>query len=201
MRLTTDMKDDLKRTILDALYADIQEELVISRNTLSKRNRDLYLQPYMKYIEQLPTELLSYSTSFVTDVYYVNPDTGQTLQENWHFYTSSPVINPSSPQNLSVRQKIHKLLAPDAKVLCDKILEIDAEKEKLDKFLQETLDGCSTRKQLMKVWPTSLHQFLPTPPPPKAKPKPKTPAKKPLPQVQAPAELATRLTKNLLNKS
>ena len=69
----------------------------------------------------------------------------------------------------------------------------------MDNFISQSFDRTTGSKQIRKMWPESLHKYLPKEPEPvKRTRNPKD--KEDLPTITAPSQLNTRLVNNLLEE-
>ena len=78
-------------------------------------------------------------------------------------------------------------------------MKIEKEKREMNIFITDTFDVTTGSKQIRRMWPESLHKYLPTEPIPVKRQK-NSQGKLVLPTVIAPSQLKTRLVNNLLEK-
>ena len=69
----------------------------------------------------------------------------------------------------------------------------------MDIFITDTFDVTTGSKQIRRMWPESLHKYLPAEPVPVKRQK-NSQGKLVLPTIIAPSQLKTRLVNNLLEK-
>ena len=69
----------------------------------------------------------------------------------------------------------------------------------MDAFIENTFDVTTGSKQIRRMWPESLHKYLPAEPVPVKRQK-NSHGKLVLPTITAPSQLKTRLVNNLLEK-
>ncbi len=209
MRISDHEKRNMQDKILNDLYSAAQDALTLRKQAVAKKNRELYLAPYLPILDQLPVELIPHHNSYKVQVSYRrDPNTSAyAINDRWEYKADKPLINPHSPlgggsyySGAAVAVgKLNPQLYEETAAVCEDQLALTKEREELETFLRDTLRQWSGPKQLQKVWPESLHSYLPTP-------KPRAPRKKkevaPAPEpIAAPAALSTRLTTNLLESN
>ena len=196
---------NIRGKVLDDLYRKSEDELKKRKTAIAKKSRELYLAPLQHLLDQLPEEMVAHTNEYVLKVKYT-PNEDKTeimIDEKWEYKTDDAVINPkayakgsyysSIPEN-TLDPRLQKCAAE----LCSDILALRIEKENMSSYLIETTTKYSGSLQLRKVWPETLHKYLPAEPVKVKRPKS---AKKILdPDPRVPTTLKTRLTTNLLEE-
>jgi len=166
------------------------------KSAIAAKNREYYLAPYQHLLDQLPKGLISRCNS-----YSLNIESEGIYFETWVFQTTDIIVNPREGINQYRNTFIATLdtrLQEEANILIKEILALRTEEKTMNAFLKQTFDKYNTDIQLRKVWPESLHKYLPAPTPknPRVKKVPATPASDPV--IAIPAALNNRLVTNLL---
>ena len=200
---------NMKRKILDDLYSAPEANLETRRAEIAQKSRQYYLEPLESILDTLPVEMITYHRDYYLTINYnVDPmDSSVGVAETWKFKADKPVINPHESTTRSSynsfepsRNTLDPRLQSEAAQLCNDIVSLRDEKAELEKFLHDTTYKYSGSLQLRKIWPESLHQYLP--PEPTKVPRAKRGSKIPNPNIPAdpetPTFLKTRLTTNLL---
>ena len=200
---------NMKRKILDDLYSAPEANLETRRAEIAQKSRQYYLEPLESILDTLPVEMITYHRDYYLTINYnVDPmDSSVGVAETWKYKADKPVINPHESTTRSnynsfepSRNTLDPRLQSEAAQLCNDIVSLRDEKAELEKFLHETTYKYSGSLQLRKIWPESLHQYLP--PEPAKVPRAKRGSKIPNPNIPAdpetPTFLKTRLTTNLL---
>ena len=202
MRINAGARALLKSTILDDLYGKAEKKISARKKDIANQSYMYYIAPLQDAIAKLPNDMVSHCREFVINVIDTNNSVTadpSTLRWSVNFGTLKPApldaqgyIRAPAPQIIDPR------LQAIASVLISDIYELEKEKAAMVDFLTITLNKYSGIKQLMTVWPTALHKYLPKPPAPKPK-DPTTPKSKATDdKINAPDSLNTRLTTNLL---
>tara|TARA_Y100001951_G_C11265909_1_gene255507 strand:+ start:188 stop:811 length:624 start_codon:yes stop_codon:yes gene_type:complete len=204
MRIGTYDLRNIKAKILTDLYLTTEKELTKRRVAIAKQNREYYLKPVQHLLDQLPIEMVSHDTEYVLRIKYTpkTENIKEIVDERWEYKTDKPVINPQSytsshsysrsPEN-TLDPRLYDVTAK----LCNDIIAVRTEKEELEQFLSTTTNKYKGSLQLRKIWPESLHKYLPTEPikiPKQSRSKVKNTTVDPA----IPTSLNTRLTTNLL---
>ncbi len=211
MRLGHYDLQSIVNNILQDLYKKAEDEFSERRTEIARQNRDYYLAPLLPILEQLPLEMVGHHMEYKVQVKYgLDPHTGNfALDEVWVYRsTGGCVINPrivdSTRSTWEIEAahltKLDSRLYAEAHILIMEILAIQKEKAEMNHLLYTTTKQYSGSLQLRKVWPNSLHKYLPAEPP-KATKAPRSTAvlapKQPTTAV-IPTSLNNRLTTNLL---
>jgi len=206
MRIPDYKLGKIRAEILDDLYKAAETKLTKRRVDIAKQNREYLLAPFNQLLDQMPVELLARSTEYTVRIKYTqklnflqNEPAG--IDEKWTYKTEKAVTNPLKFSNHGYSDPLESTL--DIRLqdvtdkLCNDILILKAEKAELSRFLHQTTGNNKGSKQLRKIWPESLHKYLPAEP--VKIPKNKTTETKIDPTV--PSSLNIRLTNNLLERS
>tara|TARA_R110002020_G_scaffold353150_1_gene566159 strand:- start:7573 stop:8199 length:627 start_codon:yes stop_codon:yes gene_type:complete len=195
---------NMKRQILRDLYGKEEDKLTKRRIDIAKKSRELYLAPMQHLLDKLPEEMVARDEEYCLRIKYTPGEdkTQVAVDEKWKYKTDQPITNPKSygkgnayysngPEN-----ELDPRLQDSAMELCNDILALRTEKEKMSQYLNETTTKYTGSLQLRKIWDSSLHKYLPTEPV-------KTPrsisAKKTVtPDPTTPIFLKNRMTTNLL---
>jgi len=203
------MQNEIKGKILSDLYDTPTEALKVRRTQIAERNRNYYMEPYLMLMGQLPDDLIAKERKFVVKIRYnVDAiDKTKSLKEEWTYISDKPLPNPVNGSGgyystNPVSQPLDCRLIKDAATLSEDILSFNSEYSDLNEYITDTFAKWSGTVQLRKIWPASLHKYLPAEPPKKPKALSIPKIKKETPEmVEAPATLNTRLTTNLLEGS
>ena len=196
----------IRTKVLDDLYHKKEAELKERKTAIAKQSRELYLAPIQYLLDKLPEEMVSHTNEYVLRVKYT-PNKDKTeimIDEKWEYKSDQPIMNPKTfskggsyystvPENI-----LDPRLQDSAAELCSDILALRIEKENMSSYLIETTTEYSGSLQLRKVWPETLHKYLPVEPVKVSRPKPAKKVSVPDPRV--PTTLKTRLTTNLLEE-
>jgi len=197
---------NIRSKILADLYQKSEDKLKERKVAIAKKSRELYLEPIQHLLDQLPIEMVCHDKEYYLRVKYT-PNADKTeimVDEKWEYKTDQNIINPQSntkggsyysntPEN-TLDPRLQKCAAE----LCSDILALRIEKEKMNSYLVETTTKYTGSLQLRKVWPETLHKYLPAEPVKVSRPKPAKKVSVPDPRV--PTTLKTRLTTNLLEE-
>ena len=198
----------IKRKILSNLYGANEESIKERKEDIARRNREYFMEPLRPIMDQLPFELLQHSSQYQLFINYKlsNTDLMQGVCEVWEYNSYNPTdVNPlwrhtypNSARHLhDIPGNLDSRLALEAAQLCEETIALRTEKIAMEEFLDTTTSQYSGSLQLRKVWPASLHKYLP-PEPTKNRTKSIKAIKASAPQFTAPDFLNTRLTNNLI---
>jgi hypothetical protein len=190
----------LKSNIIDGLYRKREDELMIRRAAIAKKNRELQLAPIQYLLDQLPTDMIAHADEYVVRIKY----TGEiaVVDEKWDYKTDDPIINPqkvsSSHYQNTPDNDLKEELKEEADKLCEDIVFLKTEKEEMSLYLKETTSKYTGSLQLRKVWKNHpmLLKYLPSEPVKVSRPKPEK--KVSVPDREVPIFLKNRMTTNLL---
>ncbi len=196
---------NIRSKVLDDLYRKSEDELKKRKTAIAKKSRELYLEPIQYLLNQLPEEMVAHTNEYVLKVKYT-PNEDKTeimIDEKWEYKTDDAVINPKkydkgSHYSTIPENTLDPRLQDSAAELCRDILALRIEKENMSSYLVETTTKYTGSLQLRKVWPETLHKYLPAEPVKVSRPKPAKKVSVPDPRV--PTTLKTRLTTNLLEE-
>ena len=196
----------IRGKVLDDLYHKSENELQSRKTAIAKKSRELYLAPLKHLLDKLPTDMIAHDEEYRVRVKYTPNDdkTEIMIDEKWAYKSDQPIMNPKTfskggsyystvPENI-----LDPRLQDSAAELCSDILALRIEKENMSSYLIETTTKYSGSLQLRKVWPETLHKYLPVEPVKVSRPKPAKKVSVPDPRV--PTTLKTRLTTNLLEE-
>ena len=190
---------NIKSKILDDLYGSEQKKFHKRKEEIAKQNREIWLDKYRHLLDQLPESMVTRHSDYYVRVKYT-PNVDKTeimIDEKWEYKMDKPGVNPvddnSGGYTSAAESPLNDKLQFVAAKLCDEILALRKEKSEIESFLNETTRKYKGSLQLRKVWPESMHKYLPAEPVRVGKKnKPTTP------DPVVPATLNTRLTTNLL---
>lgn len=194
----------LKSNIIDGLYRKREDELMIRRAAIAKKNRELQLVPIQYLLSQLPTDMISHADEYVVRIRYTREEdkTNVLVDEKWDYKTDTPVINPQKVSNSHYQNTpdndLKEELKEEADKLCEDIIELKTEKQAMSVYLKATTEKYTGSLQLRKAWKNepAFLKYLPAEPVKVLRPKP---AKKVVvPDLEVPKFLKTRMTTNLL---
>ena len=207
----------IKDKILRELYQLTEEALNLRKIEIAELNRKYFLEPLQHIIDQLPIDLITHDTQYAVQINYTPADkqglvTDEnrdqiTVDEKWEAMTDKPVINPKHATGHNqysyhggYRSKLDPKLYRKAAKLCDELLVLRKEKTAFQAYLTETTNMYKGSLQLRKVWPESLHKYLPAESTNLVHRRKKVSANKVVKPADpvAPTFLNTRLTTNLL---
>jgi len=199
--------------ILRDLYQKTEEELNKRKIEIAALNRKYLLEPLQHIIDQLPIELIAHDRQYAVEIKYTpanqegkvtdeNRDQ-VTVNEQWESTTEKSVINPkditgSYAYHGGYKSKLDPKLYDQAAKLCDDILILRQEKTTFSNYLVDTTHMYTGSLQLRKVWPESLHKYLPKEPAKLARKYPTKGKKAEVVNPAVPDSFGTRLTTNLL---
>jgi len=194
---------NIRGRVLDDLYRKSEDELKKRKTAIAKKSRELYLEPIQHLLDQLPIEMISHSEEYCLKVKYTPTDnkTEIVIDERWEYKAKDPIMNPKthtrggSYYSNVPESKLDPRLQANAAELCEDILTLRIEKQKMSTYLIETTTRYTGSLQLRKVWPDNLHKYLPAEP---IKISKKSAKKNSVPDPIVPETLKTRLTTNLL---
>ena len=195
---------NIREKILADLYRKKEDELKERKTGIAEQSRKLYLEPIQYLLDQLPAEMVCHDKEYCLRVKYTpNEDKTEIMvDEKWEYKTDTNIVNPqsytkggsyysSTPENT-----LDPRLQESAAELCSDILDLRMEKQKMSKYLTDTTTRYTGSLQLRKVWPETLHKYLPAEPVKTPRQKREKIISEPDPTV--PTTLKTRLTTNLL---
>ena len=156
--------------------------------------------PYKEFIAKIPDYLLnyghgSYGHKYAVKVVYKKNDPVNSYNETWDVHLNDDEAAPISDKKYSVHPSLYAEVAD----IIEREQAIKKEKKEMDNFISQSFDRTTGSKQIRKMWPESLHKYLPKEPEPvKRTRNPEN--KEDLPTITAPSQLKTRLVNNLLEE-
>ena len=195
---------NIRNRVLSDLYGKSEEKLKERKTAIAKQSRELYLKPIQYLLDQLPEEMVSRNDEYFVRVKYT-PNTDKTeimIDEKWGYKSDQPLVNPKeynkggSYYSNAPENTLHPRLQESAAELCNDILALRIEKQKMSEYLVNTTNKYTGSRQLRKIWEPSLHKYLPKEP--IRVPKQKSAKKVSTPDPVAPTFLKNRMTTNLL---
>jgi len=213
---------NMKEQIKQDLYSKKEEKLQERRTEIARKNRDLFIEPFMSTMSALPDELISHAKEYKVSIKYtastdfksnypsvsfVSDDTDRNtvdITESWLYKSDDFIINPITVnQNRGYYSDVPEnplddQLKDEADKLCQDILKLQMIKNEMTTYLDETTKRYTGSLQLRKVWPESLHKYLPKEPPKKVYTKMVKNKKVPIDDPVVPDTLNDQFTENLL---
>ena len=197
---------NIREKILTDLYGKSEEKFENRKEAIAKQNREYFIEPLMSTIVSLPVELIAHTNQYSVKIKYTSPSADKKenpdIIENWGFRSNKPIPNPKDPSKNSGSyyesipdQPLDPRLHDTTAQLCEEILKLNKEKAEMSNYLADTTRRYKGSVQLRKIWPGSLHKYLP-PEPVKIPKKSKEKINKDDPEI--PNHLTHRLTENLL---
>ena len=197
---------NIREKILTDLYGKSEEKFENRKEAIAKQNREYFIEQLMSTIVSLPVELIAHTNQYSVKIKYTSPSADKKenpdIIENWGFRSNKPIPNPKDPSKNSgsyyesiPEQPLDPRLHDSRAQLCEEILKLNKEKADMSNYLADTTRRYKGSVQLRKIWPGSLHKYLP-PEPVKIPKKSKEQISKDDPEI--PDHLTHRLTENLL---
>ena len=194
----------LRSSIINGLYYKREDELMIRRAAIAKKNRELQLAPIQYLLNELPVEMIAHADEYVVRIRYTREEdkTNVLVDEKWDYKTDDPIINPqkvsSSHYQNTPDNDLKEELKGEADKLCEDIIELKTEKQAMSVYLKATTEKYTGSLQLRKAWKNepALLKYLPAEPVKVFRPKPEK--KVVVPDLEVPKFLKTRMTTNLL---
>ena len=205
MRLGMYDISSIKNKILADLYGKQETKLNGQRKEIAKQNRELLLKEFKVHIDSIPTQLFHIGRTYQLFINYKplsDPDTF-ALSETWEVDIPDQSITPRYSYNMGLTKcipptNLNPKLFKVTSLLCEEIIALNEEKATMQEFLNMTTTRYTGTLQLRKIWPKSLHKYLPPEPIKQAKLN-KQKKKTVEAIIPAPPEkLKERLTTNLL---
>ena len=162
--------------ILRDLYSAGEAELLIRKGDIAKRNRVCVMAPLLQWINKLPLNLFRKNITYQLHINYetktnIPEEEVKILNEIWEYTSKSEnPLDSINPEHFGLYRSDPREgnLAPElqavTKDLCEDILKLKTEKEELERYLRTTTNNYSGTIQLRKIWPASLHKYLPAEP-------------------------------------
>jgi len=212
MRISEYNKGCIRHRILDDLYEKTLNELFKRQQKVAKDAFNYAVAPYLETLNSLPDGLVPRVQSAQVHIKYKSPvevhPEFDNVNEHWRCSFDTPQIGFVDTEQYSYGRVTPHPVSLDPRQyeetaeLLNELIAIRAEKGKLTQYLRETMNKFSGSLQLRKVWPDTLHKYLPAEPAKTPKATITKPARKKAPELAvAPINLKARLTTNLLEDS
>ena len=195
MRISQHNIWNIKKNILSDLYGVHLDKIDKEKEVFLRKNLALEYAPYTEYITKIPDHLLNYGYKYSVKIIYKKDDPINRYNETWEVSLKDTEVAPITSKNYTVYPSLYSEVAG----IIEREQEIKKEKREMDIFISNTFEVTTGSKQIRKMWPESLHKYLPTEPIPVKRQK-NSQGKLVLPTITAPSQLNTRLVNNLLEK-
>ena len=195
MRIAQHTIWNIRKNILSDLYGTHLDKISNEKEVFLRKNLALEYAPYTEYIAKIPDHLLNYGYKYSVKVIYKKDDPINRYNETWEVSLKDTEVAPITDKKYTVYPSLYTEVAD----IIEREQEIKKEKREMDIFISNTFEVTTGSKQIRKMWPESLHKYLPTEPIPVKRQK-NSQGKLVLPTITAPSQLKTRLVNNLLEK-
>ena len=195
MRIAEHNRWNIKKNILSDLYGVHLDKINREKEVFLRKNLALEYAPYTEYITKIPDHLLNYGYKYSVKVIYKKNDPMHRYNQTWSVSLKDSEAAPISDKEYIVYPSLYTEVA----AIIEREQEIKKEKREMDIFISNTFDITAGSKQIRRMWPESLHKYLPAEPVPVKRQK-NSQGKLVLPTITAPSQLKTRLVNNLLEK-
>ena len=195
MRIAEHNRWNMKKNILSDLYGVHLDKISKEKEVFLRKNLALEYAPYTEYLAKIPDHLLNYEYKYSVHVIYKKNDPIHRYNQTWEVSLKDSEAAPISSKKYIVYPSLYTEVAD----IIEREQEIKKEKREMDIFISNTFDITTGSKQIRRMWPESLHKYLPAEPVP-AKRQKNSQGKLVLPTITAPSQLKTRLVNNLLEK-
>ena len=197
MRISEHNRYMMKKSILSDLYGSHLDKLDEEKEAFLKKNLALEFAPYTEYISKIPDHLLNVGYRYSVRVTYKKNDPTDSYKDDWGVSFSPDEV---VPRQISGKEyTVHPSLYAEVASIIEREQVIKKEKKEMDNFIENTFNITTGSKQIRRMWPESLHKYLPAEPVP-VKRQRDSKGKIVLPTVTAPSQLQTRLVNNLLER-
>jgi hypothetical protein len=162
MRLSYGKKFKITDNILADLYGTLITNLDVRKSAIAERNCQYELEPYQAIINSLPESLLAHADNYILEV--GNISEAPLSEKLWVHTFNKPTIcfiNYSTNTKTSYSLRVDPRLVGEATALTNEIVALHKEKEIMEEYLKTTMKTWSGTIQLRKIWPESLHKYLP----------------------------------------
>ena len=200
MRISQHKMYNIRKDILEDLYGTHLKKISSEKEVFLRKNLALEYAPYKEHIAKIPDHLLNYgygcySHKYAVKVVYKKDDPINSYKQTWEVSLNDSEVAPIPDKKYDVHPSLYAEVAD----IIEREQEIKKEKREMDNFISQSFDRTTGSKQIRKMWPESLHKYLPKEPEPvKRTRNPKD--KEDLPTITAPLQLNTRLVNNLLEE-
>ena len=195
MRIAQHTIWNIRKNILSDLYGTHLDKIDDEKEIFLRKNLALEYTPYTEYITKIPNHLLNYGYKYSVKVIYKKDDPINRYNKTWEVSLKDTEVAPITSKNYTVYPSLYSEVAD----IIEREQEIKKEKREMDIFITNTFDITAGSKQIRRMWPESLHKYLPAEPVPVKRQK-NSQGKLVLPTITAPSQLKTRLVNNLLEK-
>jgi hypothetical protein len=180
---------------LSDLYGLHLDKINNKKEVFLRKNLALEYAPYTEYIAKIPDHLLNYGYKYSVKVIYKKDDPINRYSQTWSVSLKDSEAAPITEKDYIVYPSLYTEVA----AIIEREQEIKKEKGEMDAFISNTFDVTTGSKQIRRMWPESLHKYLPAEPI-LVKRERNSKGKLVLPTITAPSQLKTRLVNNLLEK-
>jgi len=195
MRIAQHTIWNIRKNILSDLYGTHLDKINDEKEIFLRKNLALEYAPYTEYIAKIPDHLLNYGYKYSVKIIYKKNDPINSYNQTWEVSLNDNETAPISDKKYTVHPNLYAEVAD----IIEREQEIKKEKREMDIFISNTFEVTTGSKQIRKMWPESLHKYLPKEPDP-VKRQRNSKDKEDLPTITAPSQLNTRLVNNLLEK-
>jgi len=195
MRIAEYNRWNIRKNILSDLYGVHLDKIDNEKEVFLRKNLALEYAPYTEYIAKIPDHLLNYGYKYSVKVIYKKNDPMHSYNQTWSVSLKDSEAAPISDKKYIVYPSLYTEVA----AIIEREQVIKKEKREMDIFISDTFDVTTGSKQIRRMWPESLHKYLPTESIPVKRQK-NSHGKLVLPTITAPSQLKTRLVNNLLEK-
>ena len=195
MRISQHNIWNIKKNILSDLYGVHLDKIDKEKEVFLRKNLALEYAPYTEYIAKIPDHLLNYGYKYSVKITYKKNDPIHRYNQTWSISLKDSEAAPTTDKKYIVHPSLYTEVAD----IIEREQEIKKEKREMDIFITNTFDITAGSKQIRKMWPESLHKYLPAEPIPVKRQK-NSQGKLVLPTITAPSQLKTWLVNNLLEK-
>ena len=195
MRISEHNRWNIQKNILSDLYGVHLEKIDKEKEVFLRKNLALEYAPYTKYIDKIPDHFLNCEYKYSVKVIYKKNDPINHYNQTWSVTLKTNDRAPTSGKEYIVYPSLYTEVA----AIIEREQEIKKEKREMDIFISDTFDMTAGSKQIRRMWPESLHKYLPAEPVP-VKRQENSQGKLVLPTITEPSQLKTRLVNNLLEK-
>ena len=186
---------NIKKNILTDLYGVHLDKINKEKEVFLRKNLALEYAPYTEYTAKIPDHLLNYGYKYSVKIVYKKNDPINHYNQTWSVSLKNKEHSPQEDKDYTV----HPSLYSEVAAIIEREQKIEKEKREMEIFITDTFDVTTGSKQIRRMWPESLHKYLPTEPIPVKRQK-NSKGKLVLPTVTAPSQLNTRLVNNLLEE-
>ena len=195
MRIAEHNRWNMKKNILSDLYGVHLDKIGKEKEVFLRKNLALEYAPYTEYIAKIPDNLLNYGYKYSVKVIYKKNDPINRYSQTWSVSLKDSEAAPITEKDYIVYPSLYTEVAS----IIEREQEIKKEKREMEIFISDTFEVTTGSKQIRRMWPESLHKYLPAEPVPVKRQK-NSQGKLVLPTITAPSQLKTRLVNNLLEK-